>query len=256
MAYTSPATWTGGQLVGASDLNTQIRDNLLFLAGTTGVLPSLHATTFTVDSGGLTVTAGNIGIGTAASTNAGLTVFGTYTAIASAAYGVIVEGTVTASANSDSLMGLQVTTAWNTNGHSTVTCFAMQVNGGTATGALNAYALYINPPTGASNSNIGILCNGSVVVSSGGLGVTAGGITISAGGLTISAGNTNYGPGEFTGSAGSSGMTTGFIWIPAANAAPSGTPTAGFTGRAPMYYDSNLKRFNIWDGSWRGVTLS
>ena len=60
MAYTSPATWTGGQLVSATDLNTQLRDNMLFLAGTTGVLPSPHATSFTIDSGGLTVTAGAV----------------------------------------------------------------------------------------------------------------------------------------------------------------------------------------------------
>jgi hypothetical protein len=31
MAWTTPATWTPGQLVAASDLNTHLRDNLLYL---------------------------------------------------------------------------------------------------------------------------------------------------------------------------------------------------------------------------------
>lgn len=31
MSWTVPVTWTTGQVVGASDLNTQIRDNLLYL---------------------------------------------------------------------------------------------------------------------------------------------------------------------------------------------------------------------------------
>lgn len=53
MAYTSPASWTAGQLVGASDFNTQIRDNFLALAGTTG---QLQAPTV---AGNLTVNGGN-----------------------------------------------------------------------------------------------------------------------------------------------------------------------------------------------------
>jgi len=38
MPWTTPATFTGGQLVGASDLNTQLRDNLLWLGGSGGVI--------------------------------------------------------------------------------------------------------------------------------------------------------------------------------------------------------------------------
>lgn len=33
MAWTAPVTWTAGQIVGASDLNAQIRDNMLWLQG-------------------------------------------------------------------------------------------------------------------------------------------------------------------------------------------------------------------------------
>lgn len=34
MAWTIPVTWTAGQIVGASDLNAQIRDNMIYASGT------------------------------------------------------------------------------------------------------------------------------------------------------------------------------------------------------------------------------
>ena len=33
MTWTAPATWTAAQVVGATDLNTQLRDNLIYLVG-------------------------------------------------------------------------------------------------------------------------------------------------------------------------------------------------------------------------------
>lgn len=66
MAWTNPSTapWANGYLVNATDFNTHVRDNLLFLGGTTGVLPAIHMTSPVVDSGGLTVTSGTVHVGT------------------------------------------------------------------------------------------------------------------------------------------------------------------------------------------------
>jgi hypothetical protein len=38
MAYTTPSTWVDGAVVAASDLNAQIRDNVKYLKGTSGVI--------------------------------------------------------------------------------------------------------------------------------------------------------------------------------------------------------------------------
>lgn len=54
---------------------------------------------------------------------------------------------------------------------------------------------------------------------------------------------------------GTTGMTNGFFYIPAAAGAPSGTPTA-VTGRVPMYYDSTNNNFYVYNGAWKKVTLT
>lgn len=61
--------------------------------------------------------------------------------------------------------------------------------------------------------------------------------------------------GNVYGVAGTTGMTDGFHYIPAAAGAPSGTPTE-FTGVVPMYYDSTNNQFYIYNGAWRKVTLT
>lgn len=64
MAWTAPATWTANQLIGASDLNTQVRDNLNYLLGgrtigskTSAVSASTSSTTFVdIDATNLIIT--------------------------------------------------------------------------------------------------------------------------------------------------------------------------------------------------------
>ena len=50
MAWTTPKTWSLGQLVNAADLNEQIRDNMLHLAlavdTSTGKIPAISSTYF------------------------------------------------------------------------------------------------------------------------------------------------------------------------------------------------------------------
>lgn len=60
--------------------------------------------------------------------------------------------------------------------------------------------------------------------------------------------------GNIYGIAGTTSMTNGFFYIPAASGAPSGTPTA-VTGRVPMYYDTTNNNFYVYNGAWKKVLL-
>lgn len=52
----------------------------------------------------------------------------------------------------------------------------------------------------------------------------------------------------------STSATDGFLYIPAANGVPTGTPTS-VTGGVPLYYDSSNDDLYIYNGSWKKVTL-
>lgn len=54
---------------------------------------------------------------------------------------------------------------------------------------------------------------------------------------------------------GTTGMTNGFFYIPAAAGAPTGVPTA-VAGRVPMYYDTTNNKFYVYNGAWKSVVLT
>lgn len=60
--------------------------------------------------------------------------------------------------------------------------------------------------------------------------------------------------GNIYGTSGTTGMTNGFFYIPAAAGAPSGTPTA-VAGRVPMYYDTTNNNFYVYNGAWKKILL-
>lgn len=79
-------------------------------------------------------------------------------------------------------------------------------------------------------------------------------IIISAGGaLTFGSSSANYSVDSclyYTGTQ-ATNMTTGFINIPGAAGAPSGTP--GTTTGFPFYYDSTNNKIYVYNGSWRST---
>ena len=60
--------------------------------------------------------------------------------------------------------------------------------------------------------------------------------------------------GNVYGTSGTTTMTNGFFYIPAASGAPSGVPTA-ISGRVPMYYDTTNNNFYVYNGAWKKVLL-
>lgn len=60
--------------------------------------------------------------------------------------------------------------------------------------------------------------------------------------------------GNVYAASGTTGMTDGFFYIPAAAGAPTGVPTA-VAGRVPMYYDTTNNKFYVYNGAWKSVML-
>jgi hypothetical protein len=60
--------------------------------------------------------------------------------------------------------------------------------------------------------------------------------------------------GNVRAASGTTTMTDGFFYIPAAAGAPTGTPTA-IAGRVPMYYDTTNNEFYVYNTAWKKVAL-
>lgn len=61
--------------------------------------------------------------------------------------------------------------------------------------------------------------------------------------------------GNVHAASGTTTMTDGFFYIPAAAGAPTGVPTV-ISGRVPMYYDTTNNEFYVYNGGWKKVLLS
>lgn len=151
-------------------------------------LTSPHFTTATVDSGGLTVTAGNVGIGITAQSSDGLVVDpgnitsavnatgiriggGVCTLTASSPYtaaGLLIDGNISliAGSNNASLAGLYIAPTYNANAKTSVTASGITIAAVTGSSA-NNYGIFINAPSGASGVNEALHVEGNFTQANG-----------------------------------------------------------------------------------------
>lgn len=258
------ATWTNPSGGGALDLLTgsiltqtwveAMASNFLYLAGTAGTFNSV-----VIGTGGLTITAGNLAVNTSIVAQYAEIIGGSTTAVAGSAIGLVVAPTLTAAATSDSLMGIEVIPTYTVAGHTGVNAYGILLQSVTS-GATNNYGLYVAAPSGGSTANIGVyIAGGGMTVQAGGINVAANGINVTGTGVfnsavTVGAGLTVtgdiIGTGDVYGPSGTTGATTGFIRISAANGAPTGA-VSSVAGRAAIYYDASANQICVWNGVWK-----
>jgi hypothetical protein len=129
---------------------------------------------------GLTVTAGNVGIGAAPAASVGLLVQNNITSGSTTQFGAQITAKfgTSASAQADAIfaradvdgaftitaaVGLQVASPGKTNGAGITTNYGVLVDAMTS-GATNNYGIYIGAPSGGSGYNVAIMCAGALVI--------------------------------------------------------------------------------------------
>ncbi len=148
-------------------------------SGTTKGL-AVFAGPLTITANGLTVMAGNVGIGGSVAANVGLAVTGTTVTSSAGAYGVYVSPTLTATATSDPLASLTIASTYVPGAQTSTSILGISILAnaaaqasatkygifiGSQTGAnTNNYGIFVGVPSGASGANIGIYNAGAMVV--------------------------------------------------------------------------------------------
>jgi hypothetical protein len=204
----------------------------------------------TIPSGGLTVTAGNVGIGVAQAADRGLyiastnltstTQYGAFiahtgsSAATTVVTGIKVTASTAAAAFSTEAVGIDITNSGKGAGSTITTSYGMIVRGQT-TGGTNNYGVYIEAPSGGSASNFAIKAAGVTHVGGGpSIGTTNSGLVIDNGGNDAPITNGN-------------GISFGSLTSATASAGSNGAPPAtvagyirinvGGTARSIPYYN-------------------
>lgn len=198
-------------------LNTHIRDQFVAIFGNNGVMPSPHMTSPAVDSGGLQITTGNLGVGAAPVSQAGLFMGGSILSGATTQYGMLLQP-VASSGATTALYGvysqpLTANSAFTVpsaasyfaasptkgTGSTITTSMGVQVDAITSGGTSN-FGVWVNTPSGASTTNVGVWVQGG-----------SPGIYVNAGGLTVAAGTTNLSGAVQVGAVGSGYAASGAL---------------------------------------------
>jgi hypothetical protein len=201
MAYTDPRTWVTGELVTASLMNVQIRDNLdAVIEGTTGAY--VNAVTGPHAIGGSTIDYARLLLtGAFTSGGASTAAFGTYISGAltghsgdsAAIAGVKLDNTIVTAGNCTTIAQIWVNEPQITVGAGSVTNSASVYIQGAATEATNDYALWVDSGAVKIDSSLVV---GATAVAAGANALAVGYEASASGDNSLSAGYTPLASGD------------------------------------------------------------
>lgn len=172
----------------------------------------------------VTISAGNLGIGGAPVTAAGISIAST--GLATTSQVGILNRPVFSSAATASGRNIDVLLTTQATAFTMVSGAGIYVNTpsiGAGSAITTIHGVFIDNQTGGTN-NFALFCNGKNDVVLNG-----------------------------SGTAVATNATVGFTYIPNCAGTPTGTPAANATGRTPIIYDTAANKFWAFNGSWRST---